>query len=167
MFKWFGIVNLAPCTRVAAFAEHLREGRLMAARCKACGQRSFPPRADCARCLSPDFDWVQVDGRCQLLTWSRITAAPSGFEQHAPYTVAVVELAEGGRALAWIGASVAPDTLRVGMELCLVPRMHEDTEEIHVDYTLEAPVRVASVGHPSKAEAQPASPAGAGRRIAP
>lgn len=146
MFKWFGIVNLAPCTRVAAFAEHLREGRLMAARCRACGHRSFPPRADCERCLSPEFEWVEIAGRARLATWTRIAAAPSGFERFAPYTVCVVELEEGGRALAWLGSSVAESELRIGMSLQLVPRLDEDSEEIRVDYALEAPAAVVTGG---------------------
>ena len=144
MFKWFGILNLGPCTRVSAFAEHLRAGRLMAARCCACGLRSFPPRADCARCLSPEFEWIEIGGRCRLLTWSRIAAAPLGFESYAPYTLGVVDLDDGGRALAWFGASVPEDLLRVGLELQLVPRLHEDIEEIRVDYTLESPAPAGS-----------------------
>jgi uncharacterized OB-fold protein len=138
MFKWFGIVSFTPSTRVAAFADHLREGRLMASRCRACGQRAFPPRADCERCLSPEFEWVEISGRARLLTWSRISAAPAGFEAYAPYTLGVVDLDEGGRALAWVGTSLADEALRCGMELRLVPRLHEELEDIHVDYTLEA-----------------------------
>jgi uncharacterized OB-fold protein len=167
MFKWFGIVNLAPCTRVAEFAEHLRAGRLMASRCRACGARSFPPRADCPRCLSPEFEWVEIGGHGKLLTWSRITAAPHGFEHLAPYTIGVVDLDEGGRALAWIGASVPESTLQIGMPLRLVPRLHEEIEDIRVDYTLEDP------GHPARRAGGPLtagetlSDAGAARRTAP
>jgi hypothetical protein len=167
MFKWFGIVNLAPCTRVAEFAEHLRAGRLMAARCRGCGLQSFPPRADCARCLSPEFEWVEIGGSCRLLTWSRITAAPHGFEHLAPYTVAVVELDEGGRALAWLGSSVPESALQIGMRLRLVPRLHEDVEDIHVDYTLEDPERApARAGGPGIA-AEALSPRDGARRTAP
>ena len=144
MFKWFGLVNLSPATRVAAFATHLREGRLMASRCRACGTRSFPPRADCERCLSPDFEWVEIEGRGQLVSWTRISAAPTGFEAWAPYTLGVVELEGGGRAMAWLGASLRDTDLRPGMPLRLVPRLHEEMEEIHVDYTLEAPVTSAA-----------------------
>ena len=157
MFKWFGIVSFSPSTRVAAFAAHLREGRLMAARCKACGQRSFPPRADCERCLSPDFEWVEVSGRARLVTWSRIAAAPAGFERHAPYTLGVADLEEGGRALAWIGPSLTDDALEPGMELRLVPRLHEELEEIHVDYTLESPTPLAGPAEPVHAGAGTAS----------
>lgn len=139
MFKWFGVVNLSPCTRVAAFAEHLRAGQLMASRCKDCGQRAFPPRADCERCLSPEFEWLEISGRGRLLTWSRIDAAPAGFEAYAPYVVAVLELADGGRALAWLGDSLTEDDLRIDMELVLTPRLRDDLEEIRVDYLLERP----------------------------
>ena len=153
MFKWFGVVNLSPCTRVAAFAEHLRAGKLMASRCTACGQRSFPPRADCERCLSPEFEWLEISGRGRLLTWSRIDAAPAGFEAYAPYVVGMIELSDGGRALAWLGDSLCEDDLRLDMELQLVPRMRDDIEEIRVDYLLERPVapgtRASLVPHTS------------------
>lgn len=163
MFKWFGIVNLSPCTRVAAFAGHLRAGKLMASRCTICGQRSFPPRADCEHCLSPEFEWVEISGRGRLLTWSRISAAPAGFEAFAPYTVGMLELADGGRALAWLGDSVLEDTLRPGIELQLVPRLHEEIEDIRVDYTLELPcTRSARATGPAHALPHD-TPAGAGR----
>ena len=161
MFKWFGVVNLSPCTRVAEFAAHLRAGKLMASRCSVCGRQAFPPRADCERCLSPEFEFVEIAGHGRLLTWSRITAAPAGFESHAPYTVGVLELAAGGRALAWLGDSVRDDALRVDMELELVPRLHEETEEIHVDYLLELPRVDAG---PSNASATSAGAGAVGRR---
>jgi uncharacterized OB-fold protein len=57
----------------------------------------------------------------------------------APYTLGLVDLEEGGRALAWIGTSVPETSLAIGMPLRLVPRVHEDVEDIRVDYTLESP----------------------------
>ena len=139
MFKWFGIVNLSPATRVAAFAEHLREGRIVASRCRACGERSFPPRADCAACLCREFDFVSLSGRGTLHTYTVVSAAPTGFEAFAPYTLGVADLEEGGRAMAWVGDSVAAEDLEIGMALQLVPRLREDVEEIQVFYSLESP----------------------------
>jgi hypothetical protein len=156
MFKWFGIVNFTPATRVAAFAQHLREGRLMASRCTACGLRSFPPRADCARCLSPDFEWVEIGGAARLVSWTRVSAAPRGFEDHAPYTIGVVDLDDGGRALAWIGPALATEPLRIGMPLRVVPRLHEDSEDIRVDYTLEPAAAAAARTGPAATAAAPA-----------
>ena len=147
MFKWFGIVNHVPHTKVAGFAEHLRAGRLMASRCTACGHRSFPPRADCEACLNDGFEFVETGGACTLLSWTRITAAPKGFEALAPYTLGLVDLDEGGRALAPLGALLTEHDLTMGMALRLVPRLHEDTEEIRVDYTLE-PATAGAAGRP-------------------
>jgi uncharacterized OB-fold protein len=139
MFKWFGKVNFTPYTKVTDFARYLKDGHLMASRCKKCGAQSFPPRADCDQCMSGDFEYVEVSGRAKLHTYTRIVAAPTGFEDVAPYTVGVVDLEEGGRALAWIGDSVPDDQVEIGMDLQLVPRVFEELEEIKVHYTLEQP----------------------------
>lgn len=139
MFKWFGKVNFTPYTKVTDFARHLKDGRLMASRCTQCGTQSFPPRADCEECMSGDFEFVEVSGRATLHTFTRIVAAPTGFEDVAPYTVGVVDLEEGGRALAWIGDTIPADSVAIGMPVQIVPRIFEELEEIKVHYTLEQP----------------------------
>jgi hypothetical protein len=137
MFRWFGYVSHISATKVEGFAAHLREGRIMASRCRACGARSFPPRADCERCRSGAFEFVELSGRGVLHTFTTITAAPTGFEDRTPYTLGVVDLEEGGRALAELGASLSPADTRIGLAVQLVPRLLEDSEDIHVLYTIE------------------------------
>jgi len=139
MFKWFGKVNYTPYTKVSDFAQHLRDGHLMASRCKKCGAASFPPRADCEACMSDAFEFLEVSGKGTLHTFTRIVAAPTGFEDVVPYTVGVVDLEEGGKALAWFGETIEEDDIRIGMELQLVPRIFEELEEIKVYYSLERP----------------------------
>lgn len=139
MFKWFGKVNYTPYTKVSDFAQHLRDGRLMGSRCTHCGATSFPPRADCEECLRGDFEFFEVSGRATLHTFTKIVAAPTGFEDVAPYLVGVVDLEEGGRALAWFGDSIAEDEVEIGMDLQVVPRIFEESEEIKVYYSLEPP----------------------------
>jgi uncharacterized OB-fold protein len=139
MFKWFGLVNYAPHTKVADFARHLREGRLMGSTCRACGTRSFPPRADCAECMSPDFTFTEISGRGTVHTFTRIAAAPTGFEELVPYVIGVIDLDEGGRALAWFGGTIDDADVAIGMPVQLVPRMAEELEDIKVYYTVERP----------------------------
>jgi uncharacterized OB-fold protein len=139
MFKWFGKVNYTPYTKVADFARYLKDGHLMGSRCKACGATSFPPRADCERCMSGDFEFYEVSGRAKLQTYTKIVAAPTGFEDLSPYVVGVVDLEEGGKALAWLGESIAEDDIEIGMDLQVVPRIFEELEEIKVYYSLERP----------------------------
>lgn len=139
MFSWFGKVNYCPHTKVSAFADLLKTGRLAASRCVACGHVSFPPRADCPACLSGEFGWVEMSGRATIVTWTRIDAAPAGFDDLAPYTIGVVDLKETGRLLAWFGESIPEDEIRMGMAVQVVPRLFEEIAEIKVYYTLERP----------------------------
>jgi uncharacterized OB-fold protein len=139
MFSWFGIVSFVPYTKVSDFAVHLKEGRLMGTVCTKCGYATFPPRADCPECLSDSFEFRECSGRGSIHTFSAIAAAPTGFHELAPYTVAVVDLEEGGRLLAWIGDSIPHDDVRIGMEVQVVPKLFEELEQIKVYYTLEKP----------------------------
>jgi len=139
MFKWFGKVNFAPYTKVTDFAKHLKDGRLMGTKCKDCGAFSFPPRADCDACMSGNFEFVELSGKSTLQTFTKIVAAPTGFEDVVPYTVGVVDLEEGGRALAWFGDTVKEDDIEIGMDLQVVPQIFDETEEIKVYYSLEMP----------------------------
>ena len=139
MFKWFGKVNFSPYTKVEKFAQFLKDGHLMASRCKECGGYSFPPRADCEECMSGNFEFVELSGKATLHTFTKIVAAPTGFEDVAPYIVGVVDLAEGGRALAWIGETIKEEEIKIGMPLQLVPQIFEELEEIKVYYSLEKP----------------------------
>jgi uncharacterized OB-fold protein len=139
MFKWFGRVNYTPYTKVTDFAQYLKDGRLMGTRCKKCGATSFPPRADCDKCMSGDFEFIEMSGKAQLHTFTKIVAAPTGFEDVAPYIVGVVDLAEGGRALAWFGESIDEGEIEIGMDLQIVPQIFEELDDIKVYYSLEKP----------------------------
>jgi len=137
MFKWFGKVNFSPFTKVTDFARHLKDGRLMGTRCKRCGATSFPPRADCGACMSGGFEFFEMEGKATLHTYTKIVAAPTGFEDVTPYIVGVADLKEGGRLLAWIGETIPEDQIKIGMELQVVPQIFEELEEIKVYYSLE------------------------------
>ena len=139
MFSWFGKVSFVPYTKISDFARHLKDGRLMASRCKKCGETSFPPRADCPACLSGDFEYKEVSGKATLHTYTKIDAAPTGFEEVTPYIVGVADLEEGGRLLAWFGDTIKEEEIEIGMELQVVPQIFEELEEIKVYYSLEKP----------------------------
>ena len=139
MFKWFGKVNFSPFTKVTDFAQYLKDGRFMGSKCKKCGATSFPPRADCEACMSGDFEFFEMTGKAKLHTFTKIVAAPTGFEELAPYIVGVVDLEEGGRALAWFGETIKEEEINIGMELQMVPQIFEELEEIKVYYSLEKP----------------------------
>jgi uncharacterized OB-fold protein len=147
MFKWFGKVNFSPYTKVSEFANHLKDGRLMGSRCKKCGRESFPPKADCSECLSGDFEFMEMSGQATLVSYTKIHAAPTGFEDVAPYTVGVVDLKETGRLLAWFGDSIPEDQIKIGMKIQVVPQIFDEEPDIKVYYSLEKPGTTWSKGN--------------------
>lgn len=147
MFKWFGKVNFSPFTKVTQFADHLKDGRIMGSKCSKCGAEAFPPRADCAECMHSEFEFIEVSGRATLHTFTKITAAPIGFQELAPYTVGLADLEETGRVVAWVGETISEDEITIGMEVQLVPRIFEEEEEIMVYYTFEKPGTTWSKGN--------------------
>ena len=139
MFSWFGKVSFVPYSKVSDFAVHLKDGRLMGTSCKKCGAVNFPPRADCAECMSGEFEFKEYSGKGKVYTYSTIAAAPTGFEDIAPYTVTVVDLDEGGRQLGWLGETIPEEKLEIGAEVQVVPRISEEGPDIKVYYTIETP----------------------------
>ena len=137
-FKYFGKINFTPFTKVDKFADYLQKGKLMGTQCKKCGEKYFPPRADCIKCLSDDIKWIEYSGRGTLQSYTKIYAAPKGFEDIAPYILGVVDLEEGGRLISWI-KDILDDDIRIGMGVKVVPRIFEEIEEIKLYYTIEKP----------------------------
>ena len=119
--------------------DSLKDGRLMGSRCSSCGHLSFPPRADCPACRHGEFAYAELSGQGTVVTFTRIDAAPAGFEDVVPFTVGVIDLAETGRLLAWFGETIPEAEITIGLDVQVVPRMFEEEEEIKVYYTLERP----------------------------
>lgn len=139
MFDAFGLRGFVPHTKIAGFVAHLREGRLMASVCRACGAQTFPPQADCPGCANGDFEFREILRTGTLHTFTEIVAAPQGFESLAPFVLGLIDLDAGGRLLAPIGESIAREEIAVGLRVAAVPRIIADAEPPRVTVTLESP----------------------------
>lgn len=137
-FKYFGKINFTPYTKVEAFADYLHKGKLMGTKCKKCGEIYFPPRADCIKCMNDEVYWIEFSGKGTLNSYTKIFAAPKGFEDMAPYTIGVVDLKEGGRLLSWV-KDIPDSEIKIGMRVKIVPRIFEEIQEIKLYYTIEKP----------------------------
>ena len=103
-----------------AFWRGCGEGRLMIARCRACGLYLHPPRPACRRCRSMDIGSEQVSGRGRVHSVTVVHHAfVPGIE--VPYSVAIVELEEqaGLRLLSNV-TGCAPEDVRIGMRVSAV-----------------------------------------------
>ncbi len=133
-FDEFGLISFVPFTKVSEFTNFLKDNKLMGRRCKRCNTVYFPPRAECVKCLAPEeeLEWMIFSGHGKLLTYTRIYAAPTGFEDKAPYTIGVVDLSEGGRLLAII--EDAPENeaeIKLDTEIMVLPKIMDDGRLIY------------------------------------
>jgi len=90
---------------------------LEARRCAECGRLSVAAPLACLYCGSERGETATLSGRGRLVSWTVIRVAPARYAAEAPYTVAVIELAEGPRLTARVAGD--PERLRGGQPLRL------------------------------------------------
>jgi len=116
--KTLSLVYRIPISRIEKFWESLKEGRVLATRCKNCQMLRFPPSATCPSCFSPDVEWVELSGEGVVETYTKIMAAPASFSGEAPYTVVVARMKEGVKVLAWYEG----ENISIGMKVRLLAK---------------------------------------------
>lgn len=116
-----------PTPDTQPYFDYAARGELRLPRCRACGLMFFYPRSACPDCSSEDLEWELCSGRATLHTYLITMRPAAGFEEDAPYAIAVVELAEGPRMMSNIvGVPQTPDHLILDMELEVVFDKHGD-----------------------------------------
>ncbi len=80
------------------FWDAAKKGELRMQKCGNCGHIRFPIGPVCTSCLSDRSDWVKLSGRGTVLSHLVFHRAYSpAWKDHVPYSVAMVQLAEGPR----------------------------------------------------------------------
>lgn len=115
----FGKVNFVGETKVKGFIEFLEGGKIVGTKCRKCGKVYFPPRADCDACLSGNFEWVLLSGKCKLITYTVVHFAPPRFRYDCPYTLAVAQFSEGPMVFAPLSKEIKQEEIKIGMPLKL------------------------------------------------
>jgi enoyl-CoA hydratase/3-hydroxyacyl-CoA dehydrogenase len=79
-------------TRINAFFENLKKGRLTTTRCKKCGRVHWHPRVMCDGCNCGELEWVDLPKFGKLAEFTAMTVgAPMGFEGELPFVMGMVE----------------------------------------------------------------------------
>jgi uncharacterized OB-fold protein len=63
--------------------------------CPHCQVKIFPPRDVCPDCGQEARETFKFSGRGEVYSFTTVYEPPAGFEENAPYTVALVKLEEG------------------------------------------------------------------------
>ena len=91
------------------------EGKLRLQRCAGCGKIRHYPQLVCAACYSLGVEWVEASGRGTVHSWTVAHHAfHPAFKADLPYTLVIVDLAEGPRAMGRLDPGTQ-DRLRIGL----------------------------------------------------
>jgi len=110
-----------PTDKLKEFWDGLERGKVYASKCAKCGNISFPPVADCSRCLSSELKWIELQGEGEVETFTHIVIRPLSFQSHPTYTVAVAKMKEGVKILAWLTGTKLGN-VKIGMRVRLVAK---------------------------------------------
>lgn len=106
----------------AVWFDGIRNGKLLLQRDPASGRHQYYPRAHVVGAPDREPEWVESSGAATLHSFTivRRSVHPQ-FASFTPFTLAIVELAEGPRMTSWI-VDVAEEELCCDMSLTVVFR---------------------------------------------
>ena len=121
--------------------------RLVGEICEQCGNKLFPPRDVCPECEAPAKTPFTFSGRGEVYSYSTVHYPPRGFEEFAPYPVAMVQLEEGPLVTAQL-TDVDMDQVSIGMPVEMVTRkVRQDGEQGTIVYGYKFRPAVAQSAH--------------------
>jgi hypothetical protein len=97
--------------------------------CQHCQIKIFPPRDICPACGKEAKTTYAFSGRGEIFSFTTIYEPPSGFDETAPYTVALVKLEEGPMVTAQL-TDFGENLPEIGMPVEMVTRrLRSDGDE--------------------------------------
>lgn len=120
-----------PISKTQEFWESLKRGKFVTTKCSKCGNVSFPPQADCPKCMNSEFDWVDLGRDATLVTFTHVEITPASFAEGGPYTIAIGEFAGGLKVLAWLEGT-SPKDAKPGMKLRVETRASREGNPYYV-----------------------------------
>ncbi len=95
--------------------------------CPHCQSKIFPPRDVCPYCGGEAKTEFAFSGKGRIYSYTVMRDAPAGFEQNAPYTVAIVHLEEGPMVTAQL-TDLGDQPVEIGMPVEMVTRRIRENE---------------------------------------
>lgn len=97
--------------------------------CPHCEAKIFPPRDVCPNCGKEAKTEYTFSGKGEVYSYTVMSDAPAGYEQQAPYAVALVKLQEGPIITAQL-TDLGGQPVQIGMPVEMVTRrIRQDGDE--------------------------------------
>ncbi len=120
-----------PISKTREFWDALKQGRFVTTKCSKCGNVSFPPQADCPKCMGSECTWVELPREATLVTFTYVQITPVSFADKDPYIIAIGELSGGLKVLAWL-EGISPEKAKPGMKMRVEARTSKEGSPYYV-----------------------------------
>lgn len=97
--------------------------------CPHCNAKLFPPRDVCPECGKEAKNLYNFSGKGEVYSYTTVYEAPAGYEEYAPYMIALVRLEEGPLVTAQL-TDVGENKVEIGTPVEMVTRrLRQDGDE--------------------------------------
>ena len=124
-FENFGTVSFTSEAKATDFVTYLEQGKVMTTRCRKCGASYFPPKMDCPKCLLSDVEWFEIKRDGKLATYAVVNYGPSGFEDDAPYVLAIADFGDL-RVFGRLSKEIKESEIDIGMSVKITATKSSD-----------------------------------------
>ena len=102
------------------FITKVKDGKVLAYKCKKCGHMQLATIVFCSKCYSDDFEAVEVEGKGKVVTYTIQNVAPAEYEKYAPYAWVVVRLDAGFNISGFLPGVDSPKNLQINATIKIV-----------------------------------------------
>jgi hypothetical protein len=100
------------------FIDCAKLGKILARKCKNCGELHLATVYFCQKCGHKEFENVEIEGKGTVVTYTIITVPPAGFEKYTPYAWVVLQLDNSDLRISGFLANIAkPADLPIGSKV--------------------------------------------------
>ena len=97
--------------------------------CPHCNVKLFPPRDICPECGKEAKNLYNFSGKGEVYSYTTVYEAPAGYEEYAPYMIALVKLDEGPLVTAQL-TDIGENRVEIGTPVEMVTRrLRQDGDE--------------------------------------
>ncbi len=98
------------------------EAKIMGKHCPGCDAVLFPPRRTCGRCYSETGEWVELNGKGVMETFTIVRYDEPTLPDKPPYVLGQIKLEGSSGGITHLIKGMAPEQIKLGMKVKAVIR---------------------------------------------
>lgn len=102
------------------FIMTVKNKKVLAYKCKKCGNLQLATTIFCNKCSSQDLETVEVEGKGKIITYTIQNIAPEEYEKFKPYAWVVVKLDIGFNISGFLPGINSPKNLTINARVKIV-----------------------------------------------